>query len=552
MNLRRYLARANLLVAAVLMLAVWMLIVWVASRPAFKGLIDLTPQSVNSVDPATEDLLHELRDQKVEVEFHLFFPRTNGQAQDQAMQQEIAIRDRLRDLTRLLLVRYRYLGGELVTVKEHDMTTDLASTREAAQRFGYTDGADAVVVAVKQPGREPRFRKLVVSVDLADIQWPDMSQQNGPMAKPRVPVLKRYLGELGLSSAIKGLLVQGTPVGYVIRSYSPQVDLDNPTIGFAYGQLLRNLEQLGFELRDLSLQSTHVVPRDAAFVMVLEPRYDFSDADSVALFDYVQRGGRLFLNYSYNAQADWNPDGGKLGELLGYEIGKQVVYHLIEDVRGGGRGLDGNDAVGKLRLQLMPHPITMRLSGGVPFELAAAREIRPRGATPNGVTPRELLITGPQGWLARLGSDGRPETKAPAGGLRPFVVGMAFEVDQAAAAAPNPSNPADPKNPANPANPTDPAKGTPPASDAQKGQVVVISGVFCNNFGLPRFGDLAYNICNWMAERRVLMNIQSSKHTAQQMMLKPQQVDRVKWLLQYGVPAVFLLGGLIVVYRRRR
>ena len=534
MNLRRYVARANLLVAAVLMLAVWVLIVWVASRPALKRLIDLTPQSVNSVDPATEDLMRELREQKVETEFHLFFPRTSGNAQDQAMQQEIAIRDRLRDLTRLLLVRYRYLGGEFVTVIEHDLTTDLAKTREAAQAFGYTEGVDAVVVAVRQPGRERRFRKLIVSVDLADIEWPDARPQNSPVAKPTVPVLKRYLGEVGLSSALKGLLVQGTPIVYLIRNYSLAVDFDNPTIGHAYGRLLANLQHLGFELRNLDLARERAVPRDAAMVMVLEPRRDFAPADAEALFDYCKRGGRLFLNYSCHPTPDWNPDGGRLGELLGFELGKVPVYHLIEDTTGrtGGKGLDSNEAVSRLRLQLLPHPVTMRLATGVPLEVAAARELRPRGPTPVGITPQELLLTGPSGWLARPGRDGLPDLKAPQVGLRQFAVGMAFEVDGAVGEAVS-------------------KPGAEPTA-TQRGQVIVISGVFANNFGLPMFGDLAYNICNWMAERKVLLNIQSSKHTAQQMVLQPQQVERVKWLLVYGVPLSFLLGGLFVLYRRRR
>ncbi len=536
MNLRRYAARANLLIAAVLMLAVWVLIVWVASRPALKCLIDLTPQSVNSVDPATEDLLRELREQKVETEFHLFFPRTSGSAQDQAMQQEMAIRDRLRDLTRLLLLRYRYLGGEFVTVIEHDLTTDLARTREAAQKFGYTEGVDAVVVAARKPGAELRFRKLIVSADLADIQWPELRPQNSPVAKPTVPVLKRYLGEVGVSSALKGLLVQGTPIVYLIRNYSPAVDFDNPTIGYAYGRLLANLQHLGFELRNLDLARERAVPRDAALVMVLEPRRDFAPSDAEALFDYCKHGGRLLLNYSYHSTSDWNPDGGRLGELLGFEIGKGQVYHLIEDAdnRTGGKGLDSNEAVSRLRVQLMPHPVTIRLSSGVPLEVAAARELRQRGPTPAGIKSDDLLLTGPYGWLARPGRDGMSDLKAPQVGLRQFVVGKTFEVDGAAGEAT--SKPDAPK-----AKP-----------DAPKGQVLVISGVFANNVGLPMFGDLAYNICNWMAERKVLMNIQSSKHTAQQMVLQPPQVERVKWLLVYGVPLSFLLGGLFVLYRRRR
>ena len=44
MSLRRFGVWTNLTISAALMLLVWTLLVWVASRPALRGLIDLTPQ----------------------------------------------------------------------------------------------------------------------------------------------------------------------------------------------------------------------------------------------------------------------------------------------------------------------------------------------------------------------------------------------------------------------------------------------------------------------------------------------------------------------------
>ena len=72
MKLRALGMWANLAVAAVLMLAVWLLMIWVGSRPAFKTLIDLTPQQRSTIDPVSADLLKELSAQGVQVELHTF------------------------------------------------------------------------------------------------------------------------------------------------------------------------------------------------------------------------------------------------------------------------------------------------------------------------------------------------------------------------------------------------------------------------------------------------------------------------------------------------
>ncbi|HEU4418703.1 MAG TPA: hypothetical protein VFT55_07165, partial [Planctomycetota bacterium] len=219
MRLRRFRLFGNLLLTALLMLAVWVLLVWVASRPAFKRLIDLTPQRINSVDPVTEDLLEELRAAKVEVEFHLIYQPLEGAAPDQAGQQSLVIRQRLRDLTDLLLKRYQFLGGELVTIHRYDPYGDPAATRKAVQEFAYqAQEGEVVVVAMRQPGKERRLRKLSLVSDLAVIDLP--ATPGMPAQRMPVPVLKDYKGEEAISSALKSLLVQGIPVVYFLRGYS--------------------------------------------------------------------------------------------------------------------------------------------------------------------------------------------------------------------------------------------------------------------------------------------------------------------------------------------
>lgn len=524
MNARRFASWVNLLIAAVLALAVWVLLVWTASRPAFKTLIDLTPQAVNSVDPATEELLAELREQKCQLEFHLFLPPVSGQARDEATAQWLAIQARVRDLTRLLLRRYVWLGGENTKLIEHDMYGDPASTREAMQRFGITEAIDTVVVSLQLPGKERRFKKLSLMNDLADIELPELRQAPVPGARMVVPTLKDFLGEIRLSSAMKALLVQGVPIAYFCGSYSPDnVDLTNTSVGRSYGLLLDRLRALGFEVRQLNLSRQKIVPSDAALVAVLEPRLEFPDLDAQALYDYLQRGGRLFVNYTLAGLEDWNTDGGKLGELLGYEIGKRPVYHLIRDVTGQARGpgLDGNIGVSRLQLNADgKHEVTRRIAqSGRTVEVEEAREIKERGA-PEGVIRQVLLWTGPYGWLAEADADGGFNTRAPKS-LRAMVEGMSIEVPNKVAGE-------------------------------RAGKAIVVSGKFCNNSNFVQSGDLALNIFNWMAERSVLLDIQANRYRVRAMDLQPQQLGRTGNLLLFGVPGLFLVLGFAVFFMRRR
>jgi ABC-2 type transport system permease protein len=522
----------NLGASTALMLGVWVLLIWVGGRPALRTLIDMTPGARASVDPLTAELLHGLEAQDVKVDFHAFLMTYGGNPEDPRERQRVANLQRLQELTKVLLKQYDYLGGDATTVYVYDQTTDPDLERQARQRLGTSD-TDIVVVAVKQPGKAPRTRKLSLEGDFAVIDIPELQPGRNGLPTVPVPILKDFRGEQALSSALKGLLVEGTPVVYVLNGFDRGKNWLS-TAGDGYSEWARALTSSGFEVRQLSLATSHgAVPRDAAMVAVLEPTSEFTTQDIDALDNYVRRGGRLFLDYSWFPFAtELNLDGGELGHRLGFEVGRQPVFHRVED--GSPEGLDGIRHVTKLDLLLnTKHPITQRLWTNrqhVLFDMA--RPLVLRRDAPPGLRIEPLLSTGPNGWLGLSKGDGEPDYTAPrvAGAMHEFTAGLVVEVDG--------EKPGD-----------KPGSGDKPPP----GRVVVTSGMFCNNVGIgvAGNGDFALNICNWLGERRVLLDIHGSGYKADYFTLDERRKGNVTTLL-WCVPLAFLLSGLTMFFLRRR
>jgi hypothetical protein len=535
MNLRRFGIWTNLAISAALMLLVWVLVVWVASRPAFRVLIDMTPQQVNSVSAATEDLLSELRAEEADVEFHLFMGELGAQVADERSAQMVAIRRRVHELTSLLLQRYAALGGESVKIVLQDRYNNPTAYREAAQTFGYTAAdTEALIVAVTQKGKERRFRKLSLMSDLAIVDLGD-NQGQQPGKSSTLPVLKNYQGEKGISSALKTVLVQGTPVVYLLEGHSVSVNIARRD--HRYNKLIDAMTRTGLDVRPLNLRKEGGVPADAAMVMCLEPDREFLPRDADRLYAYLQGGGRLFINYAWSFTPDMNPTGGRLGELLGYELSRRPVFHRIADRGQGGGSMDGTDGVTRLTLMMnRVHPTTRRMAdSGRTMEAFMGRQVRQRRDKPKNVRLEDLLQTRNEGWLGVMNGD-RPDFRSPAIKLRPFVVGMSCELDPVAAEAKDTGNT---------------APGGQPKDAGRSGRAIVIAGLFCDDRLYPHFGDLALNICNWMTERKVLLDIATERYTMTKLEVQRPQYERIWWLQVIWVPGVFLVLGLLMWWRRR-
>jgi hypothetical protein len=494
MKLRRLAGWSNLLFGGLLMFAVWALVVLVASRPSLKRVFDLSPGGAFTVDPVTQVLLAELQKQELRVEFHVFFQYLGSPPEDVGQRQRWTILDSLQRQTRDLLMAFGNLGGGAVSSIYHD-GSDVKSYREAAAKYG-VDESDCVVVEVLANGKPPRHKRLSLVLDMAVIDDPATRPKNPGAPRSELPVLKDYKGEEALASAMKSLMVQGTPVLYVVRGYEQGTDLFS-NVGDGYGQLLAALKQEGFEVRPFDL--TAGIPDDADAVALLEPRRELAPVHARTLLDYLRRGGRLYLNYSFINVEGWNPTGGELGQVLGFEIGPDPIYHLIPS--RGGLGLDGNPDVARLPLAISPsHPVTSPLTiGRRVLEARDGRELRLRSNVTD-VRHESLLQTGPYAWTAFHAGDYKRPSDDRA--LQPRTIAAAIEID-----------------------------GKDKAGKAVTGRVIVVSGVLCNNLGMQLNRDFGLNVFQWFAERKELVTVRGERYQAKHFQFEVDRLPRIWWFV---------------------
>lgn len=509
-----------LLGAGALALVAWGLAAVLFTRPALKALWDLSPQARFTVDDATKKLLAQLADRGLVVEFHTVFeplPRVDPRMTD-GQKRWIDIQRRVQNLTRDLLRQYAYLGGDAVRVTHHDLLRAPKKVREVA-KLVELQRTNSVVVKIGK-----RSKVLWVDGDLADVELPGARPQPGiPGGRMPVPILKAYKGEEAISSAIRSLLVEGTPVVYFLEGYGTD-DISSPT-GGSYSELAGALSDEGFQIRMLDLEGERQIPDDAAVVALIDPHREMSGAAAETLVAWVRRGGRVLINVGYWAvPADWNVRLDELGRRLGFELSDDLVCELIPDPMDPRRLRMGPQTQNLVITNLNPvHPVTRPLLNRQRYpRLKMGREIRRLDPTPAGVrVDTSFLRTGPRAWLERRGPDGQPDFVAPsdAGAFTSRSVGAVVDVD---------------------------AEG-----GGRTGHVVVVAAFGFENLGFKVNGDFALNLFNWLAERRELVRVRGQRYVAHRLELAPQQVERLRWLLVGGVPGGLVLLGLLVFWRRR-
>jgi hypothetical protein len=524
--LRKQLGRLGLVLGALLGLLIWIAVAVLSTRSSWKLLWDFSPQAQYTVTDETERLLRELRERATTLAVDTFYTRL-PRPSNELQAHQIGMIRRVQELTTQLLRTYASLGGEGVQIGSYELG-DPGRTRKRVDELGIRGdtnvlpGSDFVVVSIGK-----RRKVLSLMLDLAVVDVPAARPVAAPGARQAFPSLEVYKGEEAVSSAIRSLIVEGSPKVYFLRGFGEAEILAG--VGDSYSELLGALADEGFEVAQLDLEKTGRVPDDATVVALLEPRREMSEGASNALFAYLRRGGRMFLNVSFvELPQEWNPTFDFLGRLCGFEIGRDLVCHMVTDPANPEAGGVGGPMAQTLRIVDLPrtHPITRPLLANARYpQLKTAREVRARSgvAAPGVNVDASFLVTGKWGWIAPRLPSGEVDMSLPAvaSAFDRRSVGILIDVD---------SN--DPTRP---------------------GHLAIFGGVaFLNGAGFGINGDLALNTFQWMAERKELVTIRGNRYRAQKLELTPQQVDRTKRLLRLWVPGALLALGVVIFFARSR
>jgi hypothetical protein len=518
---RRLAGRLQLVWTSLLAFAVFVAVVALGTRPAFKRLIDLTPEARFTVSAETESLLADLRAADVKLRVDTFYGRLPT-PRTPAERQAVTIHGRIQQLTDDFLTRVGELGGDTVEVHRYDVMGDVAASRARIEELGGLSQDDVVVVSVGA-----RHKELSLSLDLAEIELPAMRNSSAPGAQQALPTFKVYKGEEAVASAARTLLVEGTPRIYVLQGYR-EAELTSG-VADSYSELMTALRAEGFEVALWNLEKEGRVPEGADILACFEPRDEIGERAAEVLFQWIQGGGRFVLDLSWSEVSGptWNPTWDELGRRCGFRYDTRLLCHLVPDPSipqspGVGGIVARNLVVQGVSSQ---HPITRPLAQRSRFpRLKLAREIVGLGAaTPDGVAYEPILRSGPWAWLAGRDALGEDADYAP-----PADRGAFAERDLASVVD---------------------VRGV----DAERtGHVVLLSGMLFVNSLFQSNGDFALNLFNWLAQRNALVTVRGNRYRGERIELAPQQIERVQTLVRYSVPGLLLGLGLFVLWMRRR
>ena len=537
----------NLVLVSGIALAIWVLGTLLFTRNSVRRLFDLSPQARFTVEPATADLLASLatseRSESGErLELHTIFRPLVRPGRGQVTQETKLAYDtgvRLQQLTKDLLRQYDYLGGEAVVVQHHDPRYDIEAIREvvkAVKALGDQVYGSVVVKLGK------RSKVLSLRDDLAVFETSlDQNPDGSPSRRVQFRRMRDFKGEEAVSTAIKRLLVEGTPKLYVDVGSATGANLIDPFAG-SHSDCLNALRDDGFEIVGFDLRKDRAVPGDADVVALFEAKR-VTGAEADALLAFCRQGGRVLVTAPwFEVPASWNQPLDALGERFGFALGTDLVAHLIRDPN---RPEDASQWTGGRQARVIVpklngiHPITAPLTrANRTPSLADCREVRRRDSSPEGIRfDPTLVLTGPMAWVEQRtvpsgAGDPLPDYYPPPGGGRSIFgsrgVGGIADVDASASAG-------------------DGASG-----DGRSGALVVMAGRAFDNRAFQINGDFALNVFNWLAERDALLSIRGRTYVSRRIDLTPQQADRVYWLLVVGVPGLLFVLGLLVVWRRSR
>ena len=406
-----------------------------------------------------------------------------------------------------ILSRYRALSPK-IEVEELDPKRNPARAEALVREFGIRQST----VVFRSGDR----KKYVEEDKLADYDYSGMQTGRG------APEMKAFKGEEAFTSAILAVTEDKTPHVYFSSGHG-EASLESAERGRGLSDAKQLLERDNLSVAKWESLGKDAIPADADAVIVAGPRTAFLPPEADALAKYVAAGGHAFLLLDPVLPSPGSPpaDFG-LGSLLaanGVKLGTDIVIDPANALP-----LVGAETV--FANHYGSHPIVRSLAeGGIPVILPLARSVSKADPVPPGVTVTNLLETSPDGW---------GETS------------LAHLEEQVK------KDPSDTPGPVSLAVAVGPAEGDKAA--AGKGRLVVAGNSrFASGEGLSNSGNanLFLNSIHWLTGVEKQIGIAPKTLEQASLALTQSQVRRIGLFAVLGLPALAVLLGVYVWYRRR-
>ena len=292
-------------------------------------------------------------------------------------------------------------------------------------------------------------------------------------------------------------------------------DADNEGFDFALEGLLRD----NYIVRALSLRQEAEVPDDTAVLIIAGPKQDLDSSEQEALMDYIKSGGRIIALFEPDTPDSFvdliTPWGVTLSRKRVADTVSNVAGELLTPLlqRTNDQFVTRPDLLIADQIDVAFFPETTSI------ELL----IEPEDIPPTvRITP--LAITTPASWLE---SDAENVNFDPGvDPLGPFALATAVE-----------------------------ARGTIDETEEHEIAKFVLFGDsdFAKNlfFFSDDNSNLFLNSVNWLAEDFELISIRPKLFPSRRLVVNTREADFIKWSSWFFPPAVMVLLGVVVWWRRR-
>lgn len=463
-------AGTNALVATLSVLVILGLVNFLATR--YSTRVDFTENELFTLAPQSQQVVKNLQEP---VKVWVFDIEQNAQ-------------------DRQLLENYRRQGSQFSF--EY---VDPQAQPGLAQKFGIKEFGEVYLEAGTQ-------RRLVQVVNpqqrLSEVQLTNRLQQLGSDARAKVYFVQGH-GEPSLSNE-QGLL----------------------------SQAIGALAEKNYTVEPLNL-TQQPIPKDAAVVVLADPKQALFAREVKALSDYLNSGGNLLVMLNPNT----NPG---LDSLLN-NWGITLDDRLIVDPQGAAVGL--GPAV-PLVSAYPQHPITKDFGNGFSF-YPNARPIESKPVT--GVQATPILLTSPQSWAESDITSQDLQFNPDSDRQGPLTLGIALsrKVESLSDSKQSQSRPT-------PTAPAQAEKSQPKLAEARL--VVIGNSEFATNrlFDQQLNGDVFLNSVSWLSNQdRQPLSIRPKEAKNRRLNLTPQQATVLNWLSLVFIPLIGFGMAVILWWLRR-